>query len=91
MIDDLLNAEEILDHILGDAIDVNRFHIPDSEMKCFLSYISKQKVTLDPEANEMLENYFQATRMVRPSKKMFSNFDLILISLHFQMLCPRSH
>lgn len=84
MIDDLLNTEEILDHILGDAIDVNRFHIPDNEMKFFLSYVSKQKVALDPEANEMLENYFQATRMIRPSKKMFRNFDLILFYFLFR-------
>lgn len=55
--------------ILDDMFNLSSgssFHITDDDMRDFLSYVSKQQVKMEPEADEMLREYFTAMRMIRP-------------------------
>lgn len=65
IIDDLANELEIIDSLLDGTDNYENFHIPDHEMRDFLKYVAKQQVMMDQEAEEMLNDYYTATRMIR--------------------------
>ena len=73
MLDDVHNEEYLIDDLLNQA-SANpspRFketEISDKDMRTYLAYISRQKVTMEPRAEKMLKEYFMATRIARPSK-----------------------
>ena len=69
MIDDPQNEMEIIENLLNASSNEETFHIPDNEFRNFVSYISKQQVEMEPEATEMLKDYFKATRIIRPSER----------------------
>lgn len=61
----MANETEIIDSLLDDTDNYADFDIPDSEMRDFLKYVAKQQVMMDEEAEEMLNDYYKATRMIR--------------------------
>lgn len=67
MIDDPVYEEEIINEILGPS-ENEKFKIPEEDLIEFLKIVSKQQVKMEPEADEMLRNYFTATRMIRESE-----------------------
>lgn len=69
LFDDSLNETEIVDDILFDKSDADlNFKISNDDMRVYLAYVSRQKVTMETEAEVMLKEYFAATRVIRPSK-----------------------
>lgn len=69
MIDDAPNDKDIVDHLLNSTRETNdTSHIDDDDMWSYLNYAAKQSVTMEPEAVEMLEDYYSAVRVVRPGE-----------------------
>lgn len=68
MIDDAANDEEIMNEILGVRKNREKFTVPEEDMIEFLRIVSKRQVVMEPEADEMLRDYFTATRMIRESE-----------------------
>ena len=73
MLDDVHNEEYLIDDLLNQASAnpsprFKEIEISDEDMRIYLDYISRQKVTMDPRAEKMLREYFVATRIARPSK-----------------------
>ena len=79
MIDDAVYEDEIINEILGLS-ENEKFKIPEEDMIEFLKIVSKQQVEMEPEADEMLRDYFTATRMIRESE---NNSTLINYELNF--------
>lgn len=71
MIDDAAHETEIIEYLLDPAASDETFRIPDDDMIEFLSAVSKQEVEMDPEAEDMLKDYFAATRTIRESEWKF--------------------
>lgn len=67
MLDDFNNDMDILDDLLNQTDHSDDFHIPDDEIRNYLRHVARQHVTMDPEAETMLKEYFAATRIVRQS------------------------
>jgi hypothetical protein len=67
MIDDPEYDADIIDEILYSPDRSERLCIPDSDMKTFLDQAAKQATTISPDAEEMLRQYFAATRVIRTS------------------------
>lgn len=85
MIDDAAHQTEIIDYLLNPADPDEAFHIPDDYMIEFLSAVSKLEVEMDPEADEMLKDYFAATRSIRESEKKLLNFRFFNDEILFQI------
>lgn len=75
MIDDLANELELLDNLLDGCNNSESFHIPGNDMRAYLRFVARQQVTMDPEAEEMLNDYFSATRAIRPGSII--NFQIL--------------
>lgn len=68
MSDDLVNEFDITEDIFNDTNSNEEFQISDDDMRAFLNIVSKKKVTIETEADELLSRYFAATRQIRESK-----------------------
>lgn len=73
ILDDIHNEEYLIDDLLNQASAnpsprFKEIDISDDDMRTYLAYISKQKVTTESRAEKMLRDYFVATRISRPSK-----------------------
>lgn len=88
MIEDLPSDDDILDDLFNLTTDIIP-SVSDDDMRDFLSFVGKQHVRMEPQANEMLRDYFEATRMIRPSMskvKFLSNEIFLTDTVSFQML-----
>lgn len=87
MIDDALTDKDIVDHLLNSNSETNdTIHIDEDDMSSYLNYAAKQCVTMEPEAEEMLQDYYSAVRVVRPGE-----FKCILRTLRRNYLQLLSH
>lgn len=70
MIDDAPNDKEIAEHLLSseDHEKKDTFHISDDDKLIYLNYAAKLSVTMEPIAEEMLDEYYLAVRNVRPGE-----------------------
>jgi hypothetical protein len=69
MIDDAAYDLDIINDLLEPTNSDDNFHIPAEDMITYLSFVSKLKTETEPDADEMLKNYFAATRTIRESEK----------------------
>lgn len=90
MIDDEAYDLDIIDDFLEQNTSNDSFHIPAEDMIEYLSVVSKQQVEIEPEAGEMLKDYFAATRKIRESQKNIERF-FIFNNLNFtDSLTPKA-
>lgn len=69
---------DLIDDLLNDTDHSEDFSIPDNEMCEYLRHVTKTDVTMDPEADRMLKQYFEATRVIRQGKKQSLNCFLLI-------------
>jgi hypothetical protein len=69
MIDDEANDEQIINEILEMGENNEAFEIPEEDMIEFLRIVGKRQVVMEAEAEEMLQDYFTATRKIRESEE----------------------
>ena len=66
-------SEDIVDDLLNQLLTVpfessnpNDYKISDTDMQSYINYARSLSTEFDPRANVMLENYFIATKTIRP-------------------------
>ncbi|CAO1394616.1 unnamed protein product [Diamesa serratosioi] len=82
ILDDVHNEEYLIDDLLNQASTnpsprFKEVHIPDDDMRTYLAYISRRKVTMEPRAEKMLREYFVATRIARPNALTQKAFEVL--------------
>ncbi|CAO1412538.1 unnamed protein product [Diamesa hyperborea] len=82
MLDDVHNEEYLINDLLNQASAnpsprFNETEISDKDMRTYLAYISRQNVTMDTRAENMLKEYFMATRIARPNALTQKAFEVL--------------
>lgn len=67
MIDDAEYEEAIAEDILA-PIARKTSCISENDMRDYIEIVAKRNVVMEPEADEMLREYYKATRQIRPGE-----------------------
>ncbi|CRL02299.1 CLUMA_CG015186, isoform A [Clunio marinus] len=91
LIDDHINETEIIDDLLESATKIDEnFSISENDMREYLSYAAKVEVTMEPQAEKILKDYFQATRIIRPNALTPKAFEILKkMTESYAKLCLR--